>query len=257
MTPSFGQSLEEFGVRFLLISGQATVLYEAADFSEDLDLWVEPSAANVARLVSALRASSARYYKLTPRLNEENMRRGHGFHFVVGRESEFYLDVMGQPPRVGAFLDAFAKRHVFETDWGNLPVVGLKDLVEIKKTQRLRDYGIISQLALRWVERSEFSATPEEVAWVVEHLFSVSELEDFAKARPDLIEVIAPGDLKELTTAYAHGESPTSIEAQVEAAMHERMSALQRSDREYWKDIIAELRLMRTAGTLLSEGEAV
>jgi hypothetical protein len=46
MIASFFQSLEEHGVAYLLISGQATVLYGAATFSEDIDLWLNPAAEN-------------------------------------------------------------------------------------------------------------------------------------------------------------------------------------------------------------------
>lgn len=46
MTRSFFQNLERHSVSYLLISGQATVLYDAAEFSEDLDLWIEPSPEN-------------------------------------------------------------------------------------------------------------------------------------------------------------------------------------------------------------------
>jgi hypothetical protein len=42
MIKNFFQSLEAGGVEYLLISGQATVLYGAATFSEDIDLWVNP-----------------------------------------------------------------------------------------------------------------------------------------------------------------------------------------------------------------------
>ena len=44
MIASFFQSLDTHRVAYLLISGQATVLYGAATFSEDIDLWVEPAA---------------------------------------------------------------------------------------------------------------------------------------------------------------------------------------------------------------------
>ena len=68
MIASFFQSLESSGVAYLLISGQATVLYGAATFSEDIDLWIEPSPENVERFRAALHQVKARYYKLTPPL---------------------------------------------------------------------------------------------------------------------------------------------------------------------------------------------
>ena len=46
MIANFFQSLDRNRVEYLLISGQATVLYGAATFSEDIDLWVNPTETN-------------------------------------------------------------------------------------------------------------------------------------------------------------------------------------------------------------------
>src|SRR5512141_1363680 len=43
MIANFFQSLEDHRVEHLLISGQASVLYGAATFSEDVDLWINPT----------------------------------------------------------------------------------------------------------------------------------------------------------------------------------------------------------------------
>jgi hypothetical protein len=79
----FFDSLGKHGANYLLVSGQATVLYGAAVFSEDIDLWVEPTAGNLGKFLAALRECHARYYKLTPPVTFEFAARGHGFHFVV------------------------------------------------------------------------------------------------------------------------------------------------------------------------------
>jgi hypothetical protein len=104
---SFGRSLEREAVRYLLISGQASILYGAATFSEDVDLWIAPSAANIDRFLRALHRNRAVVHKLTPPLTVRHFRRGHGFHFrVPSPAGEWYLDVMGRPPRVGGFAAA-------------------------------------------------------------------------------------------------------------------------------------------------------
>jgi hypothetical protein len=48
----------------MLISGQATVLYGAATFSEDIDLWINPTLENARRFLDVLRSSSSLYYRL-------------------------------------------------------------------------------------------------------------------------------------------------------------------------------------------------
>ena len=84
MIANFFRSLEAGGVEYLLISGQAAVLYGAAVFSEDIDLWVNPTEENLSKFLAALRRCHARYYKLTPPITVENASQGHGFHFVLG-----------------------------------------------------------------------------------------------------------------------------------------------------------------------------
>ena len=59
MIANFFQSLNEGAVDYLHISGQATVLYGAATFSEDIDLWIEPAPENCERFLAALRSSGA------------------------------------------------------------------------------------------------------------------------------------------------------------------------------------------------------
>ena len=108
----------------LLISGQASVLYGAAMFSEDVDLWIRPTPANARKLLLALADQRARVHRLTPALTLRNMRAGHGFHSVVpGRPLDTYLDIMARPPRAGSFGSAKRRARSMRTDWGELPVV--------------------------------------------------------------------------------------------------------------------------------------
>jgi len=48
------RSFERERLEYLLISGQAAVLYGAATFTQDIDLWVRPTAENAGRLLRAL-----------------------------------------------------------------------------------------------------------------------------------------------------------------------------------------------------------
>lgn len=41
-----------------------------------------------------------------------------------------------------------------ETEWGTIPTIGIELLIELKKTQRLEDYPIISKLAVALTFRS-------------------------------------------------------------------------------------------------------
>lgn len=86
MIANFFQSLKNHQAQYLLISGQAAVLYGAATFSEDVDLWINPDAENRRKFLAGLRDCHARYYKLTPPFTVENLQLGHGFHFLLPGE---------------------------------------------------------------------------------------------------------------------------------------------------------------------------
>jgi hypothetical protein len=263
MIANFFQNLDAHGVESLLISGQAAVLYGAATFSEDIDLWINPTPANRDTFLSALRVCGARYYKLTPEFTVEYLVRGHGFHFVLpgsGRD-EIFLDIMGAPPRLGSFAEAVTAAKWIRTEWGRLHTVGIKDLVELKKTQRLEDYAIIGKLALAWFDQSECANSPEDFQWAVENMFTLTELRIFFEERPAAGQsplTAAPAAFKEFARQMrATGDVTDSVEKEVSDWMQQRMTALQQADRRYWRGLIAELKELRSAGKLMPEGAGV
>jgi hypothetical protein len=228
------RSFERFGVDYLLISGQASILYGAATFSEDVDLWIRPSPANVRRVLGALASCRARIHKLTPPLETRFLRAGHGFHFVVpGRPIPVYLDLMGKPPRVGSFSACHRRARVLDTDWGRVPVVGLEDLIALKKTRRFVDYEVISNLvSIRLSE--EDSPSRKLLRWAAGSTFR-------AEDRVMLLRSLgAPRSLARCRTDIAR-----------------EVTRLQERDARYWRTRIAELRRLRRAGKLWPEGEPV
>jgi hypothetical protein len=263
MTANFFQSLDRNGVEYLLISGQATVLYGAATFSEDIDLWVNPTGKNRDRLMAALRESGARYYKLTPALITEHLQSGHGFHFILpgGTDGEVFLDVMGNPPRTTRFADALATARKMKTEWGLVRTVGIMPLAEIKKTQRLGDYPIISKLALAWFDQPECKKTAADFLWALQNTFTLPELAVFFSEHPVAVMIAAEqfsGDVGEYgRQMLAGGEVSEAVERLVGGFFQNRISELQASDRRYWRDIIHRLKELRMAGELMPEGERV
>lgn len=263
MIANFFQGLSEHGVEYLLISGQASILYGAATFSEDIDLWIDPTSENCRCFRAALRGCQARFYKLTPQLTAENLRRGHGFHFLLpgGREPEVFLDVMGQPPRVGSFAASLGTARWMETEWGAIHTVGLKPLVELKKTQRLEDYPVISKLALAWFDQPECARTPDELRWALQNLFTLPELRIFFAEHPDAAHLPA-GDLSPALNEFSRqlvsgSEADEAIERRVNDWMQQRVADLQQADRCYWREILTELKNLRATGQLAPEGSAV
>ena len=69
------RAFEASDLAYLLIGGQASIVYGAATFSEDVDVWIEPSRANLDRLLAALAGCGARVHKLTPPVELRHARR--------------------------------------------------------------------------------------------------------------------------------------------------------------------------------------
>jgi len=263
MIANFFQSLDRNGAEYLLISGQAAILYGAATFSEDIDLWINPTQENAGRFIAALRDSQARYYKLTPPLTVEYLQSGFGFHFILPDEGadELFLDVMGNPPRAGSFSDSLATARWMQTEWGAIRTVGIKPLVELKKTQRLEDYPVISRLALAWFDQPKCAETPADFLWALQNIFTLPELTIFFTEHPAAVAVATERFNQEVgefgRQLLAGGELLESVERRVGELFQSRISDLQLIDRQYWRGIIHQLKELRGAGKLMSEGEKV
>jgi hypothetical protein len=263
MIASFFQNLDRRAVDYLLISGQATVLYGAATFSEDIDLWIDPTPENRERFIAALRDCRARYYKLTPPFTAENLHRGHGFHFLLGRsgDDEVFLDVMAVPPRVGSFADRQKSARWMDTEWGPVHTIGLKALVELKKTQRLEDYPIISRLALAWLDQPECLRAAPDFNWTVQNIFTLPELGMLFQENPGALELVSgalPPPFAQFAEQSRAGETISENTAQeVSFALQQRIAALQQKDRVYWREIIADLKRLRAEDKLAVEGAEV
>jgi hypothetical protein len=263
MIANFFQSLSRHNAEYLLINGQAAVLYGAATFSEDIDLWIEPSAENRNRFLAALRDCHARYYKLTPQFTVENLRRGHGFHFMlpVDREEDVFLDVMGAPPRAGSFTSALASARWMATEWGPVRTVGVKTLVELKKTQRLEDYPIVSRLSLAWFDQPECGKAEDDFRWAFRNIFTVPELRMFFEEQTGIPETLVAElspDMREIARQARVGDEIADETAnRVNGDLQRRIAELQQLDRRYWRDIIADLKQLRAEGKLIPEGAEV
>ncbi len=262
MIRSFFQHLEDHAVDWLLVSGQATILYGAATFSEDVDLWVDPDAQNLDRLRAGLHASKARYYKLTPPLELEFAERHHGFHFLVPDDSgaDWFLDVMACPPRVGAFKEACSRARTFDTEWGSLPTVGIPDLIELKKTQRPRDYPIVTKLALSEIAQQTRPLDQAGTAWALDNVFTLAGLRTVVRDYDELAVVLqaradAVGDAAR--TWGAGAELSLEQEENLDAWFEFKMAPLRRADRVFWRPVIDELRILRQSGRLAVEGSPV
>jgi len=244
--PSFFRFLEKERVRFLLISGQACVLYGASQFTEDIDLWIQPSAPNLQAFLRALVRSHAVVHKHTPPLTVHNLRRGHGFHFLL--PPDVYLDVMGCPPRVDGFESASRRARILPTDWGHLPVVAPEDLVLLKRTNRPGDYEAISNLVrLRWEEDPQ---DRKILAWALENSFDLEDLRAFwseSGVRRSM----------RFRRPVLRGLREGSRRTRLLELLALEMARHQERGRRYWIPLLRELKRLRFRGELIPPGTPV
>jgi hypothetical protein len=170
-----------------------------------------------------------------------------------------FLDLMGRPPRVGPFAEARARAQVFDTEWGPLPTAAIEDLVELKKTQRPRDYPIISRLAVARVERAAPARAEEVLRWAFENIFTLAEFRRLVQAVPRSARLLPQGSVgARAAGALANdGELDPALEDELEEWFDERMAPLRRADRHFWRSVIDELRQLRADGRLAAEGSPV
>jgi hypothetical protein len=117
-----------------------------------------------------------------------------------------------------------------DTPWGRVPVVSMPELIELKKTRRLYDYEVVTNLVrLRVAEEMKPSRTL--LRWAIANSFRA---EDRASFRERLGERV---DLDQCRREVAAD-----------------LAVRQQRDAAYWRTRIAELRRMRRNGDLLPVG---
>ncbi|MCK4436328.1 hypothetical protein KAU86_00090 [bacterium] len=253
MIKKFFLHLTRNNIKYLLISGQATVLYGAATFSEDIDLWISPEPENWKKFIDCLRKSKAKIYKVTPPIKFDFIQNGHGYHFEVpSTEQEdpiWFLDVMGVVPRVGSFQAAYKNVNFCKTEWGKIATIGLRDLVQIKKTRRLTDYPIISNLVRQEYEKMRASVIKDEDwVWILTNSFETEDILFYLKNHRDARKVCKKLSRKCLKYALQNNFSSVSNAIALE------IEKFRQQDRIYWQIIIAELKALNRKGKLLSVG---
>jgi hypothetical protein len=228
------QTFDRHAVRYLLIRGQAAILYGAANFSEAVDVWIDPGARNVAAFLRSLAAVDATVYKLTPPMTRRNVAFGHAFHFLVpDGGAPLFLDVMPRPPRVGTFAASHRRCRRMAAPIGEIDVVSIEDLIELKKTRRLADYDVITNLVairLREVDRPDLTL----IRWAAQNAFRAAD-----------------------RSAYLRLPGKKRSHAVCQRELLRDVSRLQKADTAHWSKVIDDLRLLRSRDALLAESTPV
>jgi hypothetical protein len=129
MTSDFKELLSLFNdasVRYLVVGGHAVMLYTEPRYTKDLDLWVEASLDNAARVFHALAAFGAPLAGMTPADFAEE-----GSFYQLGRPParvDILMSIDGVP-----FDEAWANRKESMLDGQKAWYIGRSDLIRNKR----------------------------------------------------------------------------------------------------------------------------
>ncbi len=133
-------------LRAVLSSGQAVVLYRLAIMSKDGDWILRQDAETFDHVLGVLERHGARYRFGAP-LDRRWLAGGWSSHLEHRREGlRLRTDFVTRPPRMSA--------EELERTWADpeirgVPLVGLEELAQLKRTNREKDYAVIGELARR------------------------------------------------------------------------------------------------------------
>lgn len=222
------------------MGGQACILYGAAEFSRDADIVIFAGTLNLKRLRRALAELQAECIAV-PSLSLKWLRKGHAVHFrchCSGAEN-MRLDVMSKLRNAPAFGKLWKRRTTLAVAAGEkFELVSLPDLIQIKKTQRDKDW----QMLRRLVEAHYFSHPRKPAA---------AKLNFWLKAMrtPEILLDLAKKYPKK--TSQAARRRPLLVYALKDdlpglgAALKKEEEAEREADRLYWMPLKKDLERLR------------
>jgi hypothetical protein len=227
-------------VRYLLMGGQACVLYGAAEFSRDCDIAIVCDQPNLDRLRAALTTLEAKPIAVPP-FEVEFLERGHAIHFrcQAAEAAGIRLDVMSRLRGVAPFEELWSRRTTLKDASGaQFEVLSLADLVAAKKTQRDKDWPMIRRLVEAHYREHRDTATADQSQFWLRESRTPEMLLDLAKRFPVLAEQIS-------VARPLLADAIAADQVQLEVALHEEEAQVRDIDRRYWEPLKHELEQLR------------
>ncbi len=235
-------TIQTNGVQALLMGGQACVFYGAAQFSKDIDLVLLAQEENFSRLRAALEQLKAKRIDV-PRFDPALLARGHAVHFRCAAPGveDLRIDIMTSLRDLPPFSVLWERRTVIAGDSGQeFHLLSVPDLVNAKKTQRMKDWPIIDLLVAIHYRENAGAARPDWIEFWLQEARSPELLAELAQRFPD--EARAQSSRRQLLRFAFSGE----IEA-LREALDAEVRVEQAKDRAYWAPLKAEFEAFRRA----------
>ncbi len=221
------------------MGGQACVVYGGAEFSRDTDLAVLAETANLQRLRRALDELQAECVAVPP-FERAYLEMGLAVHFRCRHPDaeSMRIDVMSRMRGVEAFPALWDRRTTIDLGGESIDLLSLPDLVKAKKTQRDKDWPMITRLLEASYFTTRGTPTATQVDFWLRELRTPAILASVAARFPAERERIAPE--RPLLRLAAAGASDLLAAALLEEQNRER-----EADRAYWQPLKEELGRLR------------
>jgi hypothetical protein len=152
------EAFNRLGPIVALASGQAVVYYQIAIMSKDGDWVIRETPDACERVIAELDGRGARYRSGAP-LDVRWLAGGWSSHFefMDDRGRRVRCDFLSRPPRVDRVrIDSVFARAGHAA---GLLAVDIESLIQMKRTQRAKDYPVIGELAARLPPHREIELT--------------------------------------------------------------------------------------------------
>ena len=215
------------------------MLYGAAEFSRVTDLVILPDPGNLSRFQSALDDLRAECIAVPP-FDRQYLEMGLAVHFRCHHPEAdgIRVDIMSKLRGVEEFSQLWLRRTSLVVEGEPVELLALPDLVRAKKTQRDKDWPMITRLVEANYFQQRHAATPERIGFWLLEMRTPSLLIDVAQQFPADIEPLSAQRPLLRFAALADLSAVTE-------ALHAEELAVREADRQYWKPLLAELQRLR------------
>lgn len=222
------------------MGGQACVFYGAAQFSKNVDFLIVADEGNFAGLLAAMAELEAVRIAV-PRFSPDVLARGHAVHFrcqapgVAGLR----IDVMTRLRSMEDFPALWARRTTIIGDDGSeINLLGIPDLVDAKKTQREKDWPMISALVEEHYHSLGHEPNPERIDFWLRETRTPERLTELTRRFSQETGCLLP--IRPLLALARDGDMPS-----LRAALDAEVRAEQEKDRQYWEPLKREMEAFR------------
>lgn len=227
----------------LLMGGQACVFYGAAQFSKDIDFLILAEDENFEGLHAALGDLKATRIAV-PGFDPRVLDRGHAVHYrckATGVDG-LRVDIMTKLRDLPDFSILWDRRTtITESDGQKIDLLSVPDLVNAKKTQRMKDWPMISALVEGHYDQYTSEPNPSRIDFWLRESRVEDRLIDLVVRFPAEAAAMAVSTRPLLTLAI------TPDLPRLREALDAEVRAEQEKDRIYWEPLKREMEEFRRA----------